>query len=123
MEDMNFLQQEILQKDFDQFFEFVENTLPTRAITEIDIWSNQNYELKAKTLREKDKLDIKDCLWLENSYLGRKGIWIFKDKDNIEVTKAVDRTPLMSFEFSPEDFNDSYIKVVKLCLDFLCHRD
>lgn len=120
---MNFLQQEISRKDFDQFFEFVENSLPTRAITEVDIWSNQDYELIAKILKEKDKLDINDCLWLENNYLGRKGIWIFKDKDSIEVVKAVDRTPLMSFEFSPEDFNDSYEKVVKLCLDFLCHQD
>lgn len=48
MEDMNFSQQETLQRDYDQFFEFVEDSLPT-----IDIWSNQNYELKAKTLREK----------------------------------------------------------------------
>lgn len=87
-----------------------------------DIWSNQDYELKAKTLREKDKLDINDCLWLDNEYLMRKGIWIIKGIDSIEVTKS-DRTPLASFEFSPEDFGSSYIKVVKLCLDFLCHQD
>jgi hypothetical protein len=112
MEDMNFSQQETLQKDYDQFFEFVEDSLPT-----IDIWSNQNYELKAKTLREKNYLTISDYLWLDNEYLARKGIWIFKNKDSIEVTKS-DRTPLASFEFSPEDFGSSYIKVVKLCLDF-----
>lgn len=54
MEDMNFLQQEISREDFDQFFEFVENSLPTRAITEIDIWSNKDYELKIKLLEEKE---------------------------------------------------------------------
>lgn len=118
MEDMNFLQQETSQKDFDQFFKGVNRYLDIHNLREEDVGFNQDYELKAKTLKETDNLTIDDCIWLENVYLMRKGIRIFKSEDNIEVTKS-DHTPIASFEFSPKDFNSSYVKVIKLCLDLL----
>lgn len=93
-------------------------------LKEEDFEFNQDYELKAKTLKEKDNLTIKDCLWLEYNYFKKKGIILVRNnKQNIEVKNFLSHTPLMSFEFDEENLNDSYIKIVKLCLDFLCHPD
>lgn len=124
MEDMNFLQQEISRKDFDQFFKGVDEYLDLHGVNEEDIESNQDYELEARILKEKDDLTIDDCIWLESNYLKRKGIILVnKDKSNIEVRNFFKGISLASFEFSEEDLNDSYIKIVKLCLDFLCLQD
>ena len=46
-----------------------------------------------------------------------------KFNDYFEIKNFMNGTSLALFEFSEEDLNDSYIKIVKLCLDFLCHQD
>lgn len=91
---------------------------------EYDPGFNQDYELEAKILKEKDDLTIEDCLWLEHNYFKKKGIILVRSsKQNIEIKNFLNGTFIASFEFSEEDLNDSYIKIVKLCLDFLCLQD
>ena len=50
-------------------------------------------------------------------------VLVRNSKQNIEIKNFMNGTSLALFEFSEEDLNDSYIKIVKLCLDFLCHQD
>ena len=91
---------------------------------EYDLGFNQYYRERIEDLKEKDDLTIGDCLWLEHSYFKKKGIVLVSNsKQNIEIKNFMNGTSLALFEFSEEDLNDSYIKIVKLCLDFLCHQD
>lgn len=51
-------------------------------------------------------------------------VFVRNSKQNIETKNFMNGTSLALFEFSSEEESDnSYIKIVKLCLDFLCHQD
>lgn len=92
---------------------------------EYDLGFNQYYRERIEDLKEKDDLTIGDCLWLEHGYFKKKGIVLVRNsKQNIEVKNFLDGTSIALFEFSSEEESDnSYIKVIKLCLDFLCHQN
>ena len=82
---------------------------------EYDLGFNQYYRERIEDLKEKDDLTIGDCLWLEHSYLKKKGIVLVRNsKQNIEIKNFMNGTSLALFEFSEEDLNDSYIKIVKI---------
>lgn len=89
-----------------------------------ELYYNQDYKQEIKILKNKKELTLEDCLWLEYNYLKKEGIVVIRSKRNIEVKNFLDGTSIALFEFSSEEESDnSYIKVIKLCLDFLCHQD
>ena len=89
-----------------------------------ELYYNQDYKQEINILKNKKELTLEDCLWLEYNYLKKEGIVVIRSKRNIEVKNFLDGTSIALFEFSSEEESDnSYIKVIKLCLDFLCHQD
>ena len=89
-----------------------------------ELYYNQDYKQEIKILKNKKELTLEDCLWLEYNYLKKEGIVVIRSKRNIEIKNFMNGTSIALFEFSSEEESDnSYIKVIKLCLDFLCHQD
>ena len=107
-------------KEIDDYFDMLYEDYESNK----ELYYNQDYKQEIKILKNKKELTLEDCLWLEYNYLKKEGIVVIRSKRNIEVKNFLDGTSIALFEFSSEEESDnSYIKVIKLCLDFLCHQD